>query len=479
MGNNENIAEMEREAVYDILPVTTKDKQYGFWEGFFFLGSYAVATWNYTQGAYLATLTSFKQVLIAALLASLLMMGIFELPVILSTRFGIDIWVWMKSVLGHTGVRVVTVLICLLNLPWHAVCCQMFASSMISMIELTGVTVPRPFYYVFGIACMVIGLYIALKGLKAITKTTNILTPALIAVGIVVLIVGFASAPVDFIWNYTPVDITSGAMTGKFGYTLAIDAMFAFSLSWFPGMAGVPRISKKEKTGYWAGVCGQAIIGPFYIIIGAVMAIATEYKLGEMSSDPTIMLANLAFPALALLSLLLVGAANFGTNATVAYLYSAMLKTSFPKMKYRVLATVISTYIIIIFCWGKIIDYLGVFLTIGACVFGPLAALLITDFFFVRKQKFSMRAAYSVDGNKKYNYFFGFNPIGVFCTVLGLATSLIIYNPVKGIVHIQFLFDLTPTAVSMVVTGVVYVLLNKIPAIRKYNLNDRDELTIV
>ena len=109
--NNAQIASIEKESVFGIVPILTREKQYRFSDAFFFLASYGIATWNYTQGAYIATLCSFKQLMITTMVGSLLVMLIFELPAILSTRYGIDIWIWMKAVLGHTGVKIVTIMV--------------------------------------------------------------------------------------------------------------------------------------------------------------------------------------------------------------------------------------------------------------------------------------------------------------------------------------------------------------------------------
>ena len=117
-------------------------------------------------------------------------------------------------------------------------------------------------------------------------------------------------------------------------------------------------------------------------------------------------------------------------------------------------------------------------LTVGACLYGPLAALLLVDFFIVRKQKISLRAAFSIDGNRTYEYFHGFNPIGLVCVAAGFATSLLICNPITLEVHIPFLFGFTPSLCACAVTAILYLVANSIPALRKYNLRDRAEITV-
>lgn len=473
---NNTDKEKEREAFFGIAPILKKEKLYGFFDALLILSGYCIATWSYTQGSYLATLVGFRQLLIGAFFGAILMLAIYQLPVILSVRYGIDIWVWLRAVFGKNGVLLMTVVIILINYPWYAVCADLFASSMGNLFGLFGITVPEQAHTFLAILCVVIGTLIAYKGLGAITWTTRILVPLLLLLGVVVVIVGFTSVPFDVIWNYKPV--RPDGEPNIIPYIISIEANFAFVITLVGGMAEVPRLTKNENSGFWAGVFGQGISGSFFVVVGAVMAIAMQYTTGEMIDDPTLMMATLSIPALALSSLLLVAFANIGTQAVGSYIYGVMLKSSFKRADYKVLILILGIYVTLLCVWGKIIEYFGSFLTIGACVYAPLAALLFADFFIVRKQKLSLRAAFGLNGHNAYDYTGGFNIVGLVCVVAGVAMSLTVYNPVSGEVHNMALFYLTPTGFSFIGTAVMYTLLSFIPPIRRYLLKDRNDITI-
>lgn len=465
-----------KEAIFGILPVLKKDRIYGFLDAFLVLSGYCIATWSYTQGAYLATLVGFKQLLIGAFLGAIAMLLIYQLPVILSSRYGIDIWIWLKAVFGHRGVKVMTVVIILINFPWYAVCADLFASSMGNLAALFGITVPQLGHTLLAVLCVLLGTIIDYKGIGAITWTTRILVPLLLAVGVVVVIIGFTSVPAEAIWNYHPK--STGYSDNITPYIVSIEANFAFVITLIGGMAEVPRLTKKENSAVWAGVLGQGLSGSFFVVVGAVMAIAMEYVSGEMTDDPTLMLVTLSVPALGFLSLLLVAFANIGTQAVGSYIYGVMLKSSFKTAKYHILIGILAVYVCALCLWGKIIEYFGSFLTIGACVYAPVAALLFVDFFFVRKQKLALRSAFGIEGYNAYDYSHGFNWIGLLCVIAGVALSLLIYNPLTSQVHIRALFYFTPTGCSFIGTGLLYLILSKIPCLRRYLLNDRGEITV-
>ena len=80
-----------------------------------------------------------------------------------------------------------------------------------------------------------------------ITWTTRILVPALLLVGIIVVIVGFTSVPGEVIWNYTPKQVAHS--NSIIPYILSIEANFAFVITLVGGMAEIPRLCKSEKSG--------------------------------------------------------------------------------------------------------------------------------------------------------------------------------------------------------------------------------------
>lgn len=475
MKNNVN-HEVEKEAVFGIVPVLQNEKLYGFFDAFLVLSGYCIATWSYTQGTFLATLVGFKQLLIGAFFGAILMLVIYQLPVILSVRYGIDIWIWLRSVFGKFGVKIMAVVIIVINFPWYAVCAELFSSSMTNMAALFGVKLPDSMHAFLAILCVLIGTFIAYKGIGAITWTTRILVPLLLGLGVIVVIVGFTSVPFDAIWNYKPKN--TGYSNNIIPYIISIEANFAFVITLVGGMSGVPRLTKSENSGFWAGVLGQGLSGSFFVVVGAVMSIAMQYVTGKMVDDPTVMLATLSVPALALASLLLVAFANVGTQAVGSYLYGVMLKSSFKKLDYRILIMILAFYVGVLCVWGKIIEYFGSFLTISACIYAPLAALLFVDFFLVRKQKISLRSAYGILGYKAYDYKHGVNWIGFICVVAGISISILIYNPITTEVHNMFLFYFTPTGLSFLGTGILYYVLSRIPNVRRILLRDRDEITV-
>ena len=471
MGKNSELInkDIDNEVTCGILPVKKSERQLGFVDALLILSGYCIATWSYTQGAYLTGLVGFKQLLITAFAGALLMLFIYQLPVILSARYGIDIWIWLRAAFGTRGVKVVSFIIIVVNFPWYAVCCELFASSMTNLFHVFGMDLPGWTFLPLKLFCVGVGTMLAWRGVKTITRTTRILVPLLLTVGALVVFVAFRAVSFWDILSYTPSNV---AMPASTAYILALEANFAFVITLVGGMAGVPRLCKSEKGAYYAGVFGQGLAGSFFVVVGAVMVISMKIATGYETTDPTEMLSSLASPVVALASLLLVAFANIGTQAVGSYLYGVMLRSTFPKISYHGLISILGAYIAILCVWGKIIDYFGSFLTISACVYAPLAAILFADFFVIRKQKLDFKSAYEIKGHDTYYYSKGYNYIGFICLVAGSLMSLLIYNPVTGDIYNNVLFKLTPTGASFLGTLILYCVICLLPPVRRYMRKD-------
>lgn len=461
-------AEMEQDTILGIAPVLPNERKYGFLDFFLMISGYAIATWCYTQGAYSAQLVNFKQMTLGTFGISLLILPIVSLPVIMSVRYGIDVWVWLKTIFGANACKVLAVAAVAANFPWYAVASSMFGTSMANLLKFAGVELDPKFYPLLGCCSIIIGTLIALAGNNAIRIMTRIMVPAMLGVGIIVVIIALTSVPLSDIMAYQP--DTSSYSNSLEGYMVAGEGVIAFSFSWTAAMFVMPRLCKKEKSGFWATTLSYGVVAPFFIFAGGVMAIALFVKTGTYAEDPTYILAQLASPAVALLSLVLVGFANIGTQAVGSNMNAIVLKSAFPKVKYSTMVIILGIYVGLLTIWDQVVTYFGSFLAIETYLYAPMMSILFVDFFFLKKQKISLRDAYQLDGaeNSKYRFHKGFNLVGLICLAVGVACGCLVFNPITGSIHSDIFYYVSGSGVTFVSAGVLYFLVCQIPAVKKY-----------
>ncbi|HLR70716.1 MAG TPA: cytosine permease, partial [Pseudogracilibacillus sp.] len=130
-------------------------------------------------------------------------------------------------------------------------------------------------------------------------------------------------------------------------------------------------------------------------------------------------------------------------------------------------------WIILLVFWGGIWDYYHVFLALIGATAGPIVALILVDFFLVRKSKVSMKDLYQVDGRNGYKYTKGINIPAVVSFIIGILGYLYVYEPIEGAPRSEIFMYTTGTGFGMLVSGLCYFLLSLIKPINNYLRKDK------
>ncbi|MBE6027387.1 MAG: permease [Clostridiales bacterium] len=478
MARMSNAEYVRQETITGTVPMLSRDRQYSFMDLFLATSGFSIATWCYTQGAYVAQYLSFTQMLINIFCVNIIWLLIECIPVIFAVRYGIDLWVWLRSVLGIKGVAIFATVISMANFGWYAVDSQLFASSMINLFAAFGVTLNSAIWKpVLGVLCVIIGTLIALGGPDVIKWVNKFLVTALLIVGAIVVIICFTAVPLGDMLKVEP--DTSLYETGLGRFMLSAEGNVAFAFSWSTQALVLPRLAKTERSGYWATSLAYGIFAPFFVAAGGVMAVAMFVKAGYYESDPTVMLATLAGPGFSLLSLLMVAFANIGTQGTGSYVNCMIVKSGLPKVSYKLLVILAMFYVSALTVWGWVMDNFGSFISMAAQIQGPIIGMTVVDYLIVKKRKISLKSLYNIDDHKAYDFTNGFNLVGLGCLVIAFATNILfIYNPLTMEIKSPLFFILTGSGYTAVCGALLYWLASLTP-LRKYMLRDRDELDIV
>lgn len=458
---------------YGIIPLLPKDKIYGFWDIFLITSGFSIATWCYVQGGYVATLLGIKAVLLNVFF-SMTLVGMFVmLAAIISTRHGIDLWVYQRAIYGHLGVKVFLIPLFIIDWGWYAINAQTFGGSMSKLIGAAGISVSDGAVPWISLIAVLIGWVIAIKGPVAVKKSTYVMVPSLFLVGIIIVIMVFSQYSFSDLLAMKPVNgNTYGSQMET--YMIVLEWNIAFVLAWFPVLGSLPRLVKTERSSYWGTVAGFGIIMAAFVCIGAITGLVMTQS-GQMSNDPTDWLISLGGAKLGLISLFLVGVANVSTAAAGAYSLAISTKILNPRWDYRVVVTVWSIWCAVLTLWGGVWTYYTVFLALMGAACGPAVGLIIADYFIVRKSKVSMEGLFQVRKSNVYSYTKGFNIVGVIALAVGIASYFFLYDPIKYVAK-SFLFNYTTASgLATVISMVIYVALSKIPALNSYLTSDERE----
>lgn len=468
---------VKQETITGAVPMLRGERQYSFWDLFLSTSGFAIATWCYTQGAYVAQYLSFRQMLINIFCFNIVWVLIECIPVLFAVRYGIDLWIWLRSVLGIKGVAILATVISLANFGWYAVDSNLFASSMINLVAGFGVQLdPSLWKPLLGVLCVILGTLIALGGPEVIKWTNRFLVTCLLAVGVIVVIICFTSVPLPEINAVQPDTSLYDTALGRF--MLSAEGNVAFAFSWSTQALVMPRLARTERSGYWATTLAYGVVAPFFVAAGGIMALAMYAKFGYYESDPTTMLAALAGPGFSLLSLLMVAFANIGTQGTGSYVNCMIVKSGLPQIRYRTLVIIAMFYVSALTIWGWVMDHFGSFISCAAYIQGPIIGMTVVDYLIVKKRRLSFRSVYYLEGHDAYRFTGGFNLVGLGCLLIAFATAIVfVYNPATGTIKSNLFMLTTGSGYTAIAGGLLYWIASLTP-LRKYMLRDRADLDV-
>lgn len=469
---------IQRETITGVVPMLKKEREYSFWDLFLSTSGFAIATWCYTQGAYVAQYLGFKQMLINIFCINIIWVLVECLPVLFAVRYGIDLWIWLRAVLGGKGVAILSAVISLANFGWYAVAANLFASSMINLSANFGIELNAGIWKpVLGTVCVVLGTLIALGGPNVIKWTNRFLVTALLGVGAIIVVLCFVAVPIADIAAVKPV-LPEG-MTPIESFMVSAEGNVAFAFSWSTQALVLPRLAKSERSGYWGTSLAYGVIAPFFVAAGGVMALAMFVRTGVYESDPTKMLATLCGTGFALLSLLLVAFANIGTQGTGSYVNCMIVKSGMPKVSYNLLVLIAMVYVSILTISGIVEGHFGAFISIAAFIQAPIIGMILADYLIIRKRRLSLKSAYYIKGHDAYRYTNDFNLVGLSCVMIACIVTIFgVYNPLTGEIRSRIFLITTGSGFDAVLGGLLYWAASLTP-LKKYMLKDRGDIEIV
>lgn len=264
--------------------------------------------------------------------------------------------------------------------------------------------------------CIVFGILICLWlyfGQNAWKKLNSIAVALLFLLTIVLCFVIFKHT--DLLFKPGTSDLSFGA---------AVELSVIMPLSWLPLISDYTRFAKSTREGAIGSFVGYMVGSSWMYAIGLGAALAFN----EFDPVAVLMSANLGLFAVGIVVL-----ATVTTTFMDAYSAGISVTTIFPKLdgkKVAIVLTIIGTILAILFPIEK---YEGFLYLIGS-FFAPLYAILLTDYFILKRTK--IRKALKLDW------------IAMITWVIGIC----IYRK-----FVQFDSFLGATVPSMVVIGAMYI----------------------
>ncbi len=374
------------------------------------------------------------------------------------TRYGIPFPVFVRASFGVRGANVPAVLRALVACGWFGIQAWIGGQAIYSMLRIVwpgAASVPGASWICFFLF-WAINMMVIWRGLETIKFLEGIGAPFMLVVGLLLLFWITRKAG-----GFGPVLHTQSKFhsTSEFVrfFIPALTGMVGF---WSTVALNIPDFTRYAKS-QRAQMVGQALGLPtamtLYAFIGVAVTSASAVIFGEAIWDPVVLLGRFNQPIVALIALVALLLATLNTNvaANVVSPSNDFSNLRPSLISFRTGGLITGVVGILMMPWKLIGDfsaYIFGWLVGCSALLGPIAGIMICDYYLVRGRELSVEDLYRRGG--AYEYRGGFNPRAIIALACGVGVALI----GLALPAVRWLYDYA-WFIGFVVSGGLYFLL--------------------
>jgi NCS1 family nucleobase:cation symporter-1 len=401
---------------------------------------------------------SWIQAVLTILLGNLIVLIPMLLNAHAGTRYGIPFPVFVRASFGVRGANVPAILRALVACGWFGIQAWIGGQAIYSMLRIVwpgAANLPGSNWICFFLF-WAINMMVIWRGIETIKFLEGIGAPFMLVVGLLLLFWitrkagGFGPVlrtPSKFHDTTEFVRFFIPALTGMVGF-------------WATVALNIPDFTRYAKS-QRAQMVGQALGLPaamtLYSFIGVAVTSASAVIFGEAIWDPVVLLGRFNQPLVALIALVALLLATLNTNvaANVVSPSNDFSNLRPSLISFRTGGLITGVVGILMMPWRLLRDfssYIFGWLVGCSALLGPIAGIMICDYYLVRRRQLVVEDLYLRGG--VYEYLHGFNPIAILALVAGVAIALI----GLAVPAVRWLFDYA-WFVGFIVSGGLYFLL--------------------
>jgi nucleobase:cation symporter-1, NCS1 family len=422
----------------DLAPTLPSARTWGVWDFAALWVGMAVCIPTYTMASNLiGGGMNWWQALAAILLGNVIVL----IPMVLNahpgTAYGIPFPVLLRASFGVFGANIAALMRGIVACGWFGIQTCFGGAAIYSTSALVfGLdTTQKAALPLLGISfgeliCFLlfwlINVYFIVKGMDSIKWLEKLSAPFLLFIGLGMML-----------WAYDAADGFGPILSQPSKFTSNAEAWAAFGAGltamvgfWATLSLNIPDFSRFAKN-QRAQIIGQAIALPptmaFYSFIGIVVTSATIIVFGEALWDPGAVIAKFGNQWLAVFGLLALSIATLSTNIAANVVSPANdFSNLAPKhISFKTGGLITAVIGVVIMPWKLVADPSGYIFTwlIGySALLGPIAGIMIADYYLIRQKKLEVDGLYRADGP----YFFtgGFSVIALGTFALAVLPNL-------------------------------------------------------
>ncbi len=464
--------EIRRSPLYneDLAPVPAERRTWGLynyaslWVGM----SVCIPTYMLASGL-IAGGMSWWQAIGTILLGNLIVLVPMLLNAHAGTRYGIPFPVLVRASFGVLGANVPAVLRALVACGWFGIQTWIGGQAIQEMMKILWPgwrnfqAGPWICFFLF----WAINIFVIWRGIETIKFLEGASAPFMLAVGVLLLwwVTKLAGGfgPV----LSTPSRLRTPAEFLRF-FIPALTGMVAFWATVALNIPDFTRYAKSQRAQAWGQALGLPTTMTLYAFIGVAVTSASVVIFGEAIWDPVVLLGRFNRPFVALIGLVALLIATLTTNvaANIVSPSNDFSNLNPRRISFRTGGLITGVLGILMMPWKLLADYSAYifgWLVGYSGLLGPIAGVMIVDYFLVRRRELAVADLYL--RGRRYEFSAGVNYRALWALASGIVVALLglVIPPLRwmydyawfvgflvaGAVHYILAVSREPAAVSM------------------------------
>ena len=440
----------------DLAPTTTARRTWGTYNyiALWFSMSMEVTTYMLAS-SLIAGGMNWKQAIFTILLGNLIVLVPMLLNAHAGAKYGIPFPVFVRASFGTRGSNIPAILRAIVACGWFGIQSWLGGQAIAAMIAVLWpqtANVPVVLWASF-LGFWLLNMYVVWRGVESIRFLQSYSAPFMLVMSFILLFWmlhkagGFGpmlSAPSKFQTTGSFLRFFFPSLTAMVGYwaTLSLN------------IPDFTRYAKSQDSQIVGQAFGLPVAMVLYSFIGIACTSASVTIFGEAVWSPITLLGKFHQPFAAMLALvaLLIATLNVNIGANVVSPSNDFSNLAPQLISFRTGGLITGLLGLAMMPW-KLMSTFGTYIfgwLVGySGLLGPVAGIMVTDYFLIRGTKLDVFSLYCRDG--AYEYKRGFNPKAIVALVAGVVVALV------GLVvpPLRFLYDYA-WFVGFFVAGVTY-----------------------
>jgi len=420
----------------DIAPTKVKERTWSTFNISALWIGMSIQVPTYTLGGVLTAYfgLSISEALIAILVANIIILIPLTLNAFSGTKYGIPFPVLLRSSFGIIGSNIPCIIRALVACGWFGiqtlfggVAVHLLLSALFPSWQSLGATGEVYGFFIF----LVMNLTVVIRGAESIKLLETLSAPLLLIVSLGLMV--WALPQVSFPELFSiPAKRPEGASFWSYFFG-GVTAMVGFWATLALNIPDFSRYAKSQKDQIKGQIYGLPLTMFFFAALGVILTAASKSLVGETISDPINLIGKIDNPVWIIIAMVMIIIATLSTN-TAANMVSPTndFQNIAPKKINQTRGVLITGLIGVLLMGWELLKKLGViesdisvesmytnWLLSYSSLLGPIAGIMIVDYFIIKKQTLNLPELYKTNGIYR-----GFNKAGMIAFAIPVALTI-------------------------------------------------------